>query len=190
MSTKKLTEDELYQTIKRKNILIVVLFLLFIAAAYFCYESNNVKSNDHHFVGGVPEPTADDAVHSHRGRFTPFRTKALGVWYDTASIRKYLDSTYKEIVDRQTAYIKSKGIIKISDSDWNWKVGFYWMMKHVGSKKNRGMQEDFFVVPVLVKKDSVLDYFDDKKKVYDHHTNDSKGTGKVYNITDEGNVWP
>ena len=125
------------------------------------------------------EPLDNGAATTAVGRFRDniFTNKrSLGVWYDTAAIRNYLDVVYPALVKAEIDSINlyqqnnPQDPSHIDLNDYGWKVGFYWMK--IEDPKDKKTKFDFCVVPMLVKNDqkAACDYFDlEEYPFYAHH---------------------
>lgn len=166
------------------TIVILGIALTFFMYKYFAklpeYNVTEIKKNvspDVTDLSDFTRPEGDDKYlvwtgyyrHDHPG------TKN-GVWYDSATIRHYLDSIYPKLVDRMG---------RVNTSGYKWGVGFYFMKHRPGGIFN------FCVVPTLIKMDSteVLDFFDPKNCASYNTCTVTKGSNDStgYNA---GHLWP
>lgn len=132
--------------------------------------------------------------------------RSMGVYYKPEDVSTYLGTYWGQLLARQKKYQDS--IKKVNPGFFpydrcKWVIGFYWMKK---DRKNMisAKRQDFYVIPTLIdtldpKNPVVVDYFDDKKRVYYHGTDSPKPppTGKPKHLDtdnavafDEGQLWP
>ncbi|HVX51661.1 MAG TPA: hypothetical protein VHB48_15985 [Chitinophagaceae bacterium] len=153
------------------------------------------KLNDNKLIGEGLHPRSlkpvpdDDALQnisdyrSEMGGLNSVQQGRAGVWFDTADIIKYIDTTFKNIINKMPP---------IDPNTEKWVVGFYWMRKN-DPKDNGNLKNAFFILPSKLRlSDSLLyDYFN-KKYWGKYHSNidpatpDSGGGTAV----DNGQLWP
>lgn len=183
--------------------LIIAMLLAIIIAGLFWYF---FKSNRATYKTNLKEVLYDKAVHDETAtiglgnynsviRYTDLG-EHKGVWFDTATIQKYLSEHLRKIITRHTDHQRANGIPDISAEGYEWKLGFYWLVKNdTRPSKNNIPALSYYVVPILVHRETkkVLDYFDTGNARYYAHPTGSptqKDGEDEYNVFDEGQLWP
>lgn len=193
-SSNSLTDVEvLRMRVKRRGTVIAILTLLLIIVfvLYLLSEAipNNQASNIGMFIDPSDDPPATDNVESYRAWIRhPFQKVSKGLWFDSASIRGYLDTIYPRLVNR---FMKMDTNHKIDTSKYKWVIGFYWMRKTDNDDNKR--KHDFYVVPTLVNKNNpkdVLDYFDSNVRQYFHPSPTDRPASTGGNAYNAGQLWP
>jgi hypothetical protein len=178
-----MTHEQLIERLKASNrikLVIIILLLVLIVPLALIVNSFLHETGGHGFREPIDEPVAIQDVDNLRTWPKITRKSSKGVWYDSSVIENYLHNIYPMIKERM-----------MTDSippNYQWKVGFYWMMGLNHGKTQR----KFCVLPILVNtKDStdVIDYFADSKKIYKHPSEKlaPPASGNAY---DNGGLWP
>jgi hypothetical protein len=162
----------------RKIILVLVALGVLLLLIYIY---NNWRTDTYDFGVRIDDTTSLPNMHNYR-RGIHLHKRSMGVYYDSSTIGKYLDTYWPAVLKEQKAYGDS--VCKADPSkcrvyrDYKWVIGFYWMMKRGTPSGSKTKKLDFYVIPTLVFKDTVLDYFNDEDNIY-YHGNDPKGNGRL-----------
>lgn len=175
------------QSLKRKNKLLTVMLIISLSTLAYVIYLVQRNTGGQKFLDPIDEAVAINNVDKVRRWPRSTGNSSKGVWYDTADIKKYIDSTYPLIIKRLT-----KDGSGTPPQGYEWKLGFYWMM--TADKFDGKTKRDFCVMPILVSKlkgdnkYQSIDYFDDKT-IYRHTSPEElrAGNGNAY---DNGQMWP
>lgn len=189
MSHTVVTADAtLIKKIRNQMFIIGLLTVIIIGMVFYFFYAKSVTLPDAStktvkFVQEVSDEEADIGIDNYKvvAKYSDIHA-SKGVLFDSAQIRRYLDSVYPKILERHRVH---RGALQIP-AGYQWKLAFYWMVRDDGTDiKKLGL----YVVPVLYSQSNkdVKDYFKVTHNAFYHHP--SLGIPQK-NVYDEGHLWP
>jgi len=177
------------QTIKRLQmqlnwlrLFIIVLIAIIAIILYIYFKRDSIGSN---FDRKVHNDTAFSHIDMYRGRWSAY-TQTKIVWYDSNALRKYVNETFKNLVDNFDS-------LRISKDKRSWVVGFYFMRKDK-SATERVPRLDFYVVPTIYDSSlkRPLDFADpiDWQEYLKYRKILTKGGDGDSLASNTGHIWP